>query len=141
MPDSKSGSAGEIFKVITDMFSAFENHNIQEIEAALAEDCTVWDVFQPDLIRGREERVKFHEGDQEQMQARGDLTMSISEPVIDIWGDTALVRYVLSFDYTPPNPTSGQVRITDVLRSTNGRWRIIHHHEGMMPSGVPPITN
>ena len=45
-----------------------------------------------------------------------------------------------SFDYEPPNATSGRVRITDVLLRSPGGWRIVHHHEGMAPAGVPPIS-
>jgi hypothetical protein len=29
------------------------------------------------------------------------------------------------------------VRITDVLRRLDGRWLIVHHHEGLVPSGPP----
>ena len=55
-------------------------------------------------------------------------------------GDTALARYYLNFAYAPPNAASGRIRITDVLRRFDGRWKIVHHHEGLVPTGVPPIT-
>lgn len=56
------------------------------------------------------------------------------------WDDTAVARYTLAFSYEPPNATAGVVRISDVLRRQAGRWRIVHHHEGLVPEGVPPIA-
>jgi ketosteroid isomerase-like protein len=100
----------------------------------------VWDVFTPHLIRGKAERDKFHADDQAQMQARGPLTMTIEDMVVDAWDDTALARFYLNFKYLPPNPAEGRVRITDVFRRVNGRWKIVHHHEGLVPTGIPPIT-
>ena len=121
------------------MFRKFAEHDPEGVEAALHENCTVWDLFVPDLIVGREARRKFHADDQAQAQARGPLTMDIDAPVIDVWGDTAIARYFLRFDYRPPNAVSGVVRITSVLRRERGAWLIVHHHEGLLPGGVPPV--
>ena len=132
--------AAAIEALIRGIFENFAAHRSDDIESALDDDCTIWDVFQPDLIRGPAERERFHAADQAQMQARGKLTLTVETPLIDIWGDTAVARYVLSFRYAPPNATEGTVRITDVLRRRNGRWVVVHHHEGMVPAGVPPVA-
>lgn len=131
----------EIEGVIRGIFDAFENHDPAGIEAGMHAEATVWDVFVPRLFRGAAERAEFHAADQEQMQSRGPLTMSIEPPIVDAWGeDTAIAKYTLSFAYEPPNATSGTVRISDVLRKIEGRWMVIHHHEGMVPEGVPPTN-
>ena len=130
----------EVEQVIRGMYRAFTEHRPKDIEAALHEDCTVWDVFTPQLIRGREERDRFHEADQAQSQARGPLTLSVDTPVISVWGDLAVARYCLDFRYEPPNAVAGRVRITSVLRREAGTWRIVHHHEGLLPEGVPPLS-
>jgi ketosteroid isomerase-like protein len=122
------------------MFDHFAQHRPDQVEASLHPDCTVWDVFTPQLIQGKEERDRFHAADQAQAQARGKLTFSVDEPVTTVWGDTAVARYYLRFSYAPPNPAEGVVRITSVLRRSGDRWLIVHHHEGLLPSGVPPIT-
>jgi ketosteroid isomerase-like protein len=126
--------------VIRGIFENFAAHRSDDIEGSLDADCTVWDVFKPDLIQGTAERARFHAEDQAQMQARGKLTMRIETPLTDVWGDTAVARYRLSFSYEPPNPAEGVVRITDVLRRKGGRWVVVHHHEGMAPTGIPPIA-
>lgn len=130
----------EISNIIKGVFRAFEDHNPDGIETYMHPDVTVWDVFTPQLIMGQKERDKFHQDDQAQMQARGPLTLRIDEPVVDAWGDAAIARYYLEYDYQPPNATSGRVRITDVFRKVDGKWLIVHHHEGLVPTGIPPIT-
>ncbi len=130
----------EISNIIKGVFRAFEDHNPDGIETYMHPDVTVWDVFTPQLIMGQEERDKFHQDDQAQMQARGPLTLRIDEPVVDAWGDAAIARYYLEYDYQPPNAASGKVRITDVFRKVDGKWLIVHHHEGLVPTGIPPIT-
>lgn len=125
---------------ISTMFREFVEHRPEGVEAALHADCTLWDVFLPQLIQGRAERLAFHAADQSQSQARGPLAMSIDWQAISVWGDTGVARYHVDFDYAPPNAHRGRIRITSVLRREAGRWLIVHHHEGAMPAGVPPIT-
>jgi ketosteroid isomerase-like protein len=126
---------------IKEMFRAFMEHRPADIEAALHPDCTIWDVFVPDLIQGRANRDQYHAADQAQSQARGPLTLNTDSYVISVWGDTALARYYVRFKYEPPNAVAGVVRITTVLRRENGKWLIVHHQEGMLPTGVPPIQH
>ncbi len=130
----------EIAGIIKGIFAAFEDHEPGGIEAHMHPDATVWDVFTPHLIRGTEEREKFHADDQKQMQARGPLTLSIDELEVDTWEDTTIACYYLSYKYEPPNAAEGQVRITDVFRKMNGKWMIVHHHEGAVPTGIPSLT-
>lgn len=126
-----------IADLIGDVYEAFGAGRVDLIEAALAEDCTIWDVFTPELIRGHEERARFHVADQVQMCARGPLTWRLGQPVVDVWGDMAVARYLLEFEYQPPRAVAGTVRVTDVLRRIDGRWLIVHHHEGLVPAGPP----
>jgi hypothetical protein len=135
---SNQTAAHSVEAAIRAMFQKFADHDPEGVEAALHANCTVWDLFVPELIVGREARRKFHADDQAQAQARGALTWSIDTPVIDVWGDTAIARYYLRFSYEPPFPVSGVVRITSVLRRDGEGWVIVHHHEGLLPSGVPP---
>ena len=73
------------------------------------------------------------------MQARGTLKLNIEEPEVDAWSDFAIAKYYLHYEYQPPNPTKGTVRITDIFHQENGTWRIVHHHEGSIPKGIPEI--
>lgn len=135
-----SAIASEITAIIKGIFSAFEKHDPDGIENHMDPEATVWDVFTPQLIRGTEERKKFHDEDQQQMQARGPLTLTVGDPVVTSWDDTALAMYYLTYKYEPPNPAEGQVRITDVFRKSGDKWIIVHHHEGAVPTGIPPLN-
>ncbi|MBL8644498.1 MAG: DUF4440 domain-containing protein [Rhodospirillaceae bacterium] len=131
--------ANEVEAVIRGIFRDFMDHKPGAIEERQHPDCTVWDVFTPDLIRGLEERKKFHAKDQQQMQARGPLTLNVDAPVVDAWDNVAVARYYVMFSYAAPNPTAGRVRVTSVFRKIDGRWLMVHHHEGLVPTGHPPI--
>ena len=137
-----TNAAQEITAIIKGIFTAFEDHDPDGIEGHMHPDATVWDVFTPHLIRGTAEREKFHADDQEQMQARGPLTLTLTldDSDVETWDGTAIVRYYLGYNYEPPNATEGQVRITDVFRKMNGKWMIVHHHEGAVPTGIPPLN-
>ena len=130
----------EIWKVIEGVFDAFEGRDPGGIEDALHDDCTLWDLFEPELIAGKAEREAFHERDKAQSMARGPLSIAIEPLKLDIYGQVAVARYWLKFDYQPPNATAGRVRITDVLLRAPEGWQIVHHHEGMAPAGAPPIS-
>jgi len=103
-------------------------------------DCTIWDVFQPDLVR-RDTLERYVAKDFAQSQARGKLTHRLYDFVIDLWGDTALARFWIDYEYQPPRAHRGRIRITVVLRRFPEGWRFVHVHEGQVPSGVPPITS
>ncbi|MCH8110444.1 MAG: DUF4440 domain-containing protein [Proteobacteria bacterium] len=138
---ASAGLQQEIEAVIHGIFDAFQNHDPAGIEAGMHPAATVWDVFVPRLFRGAAERAEFHAADQKQMQSRGPLTLTIDPPIVDGWGeDMAIAKYTVSFAYEPPNATNGIVRITDVLRKIDGRWLVVHHHEGMVPDGIPPTN-
>ncbi len=129
-----------IVRMIRDTFDGFAEGNAKAMQKMDHPDSTIWDVFQPDLVVGQDGRADFRKHDIEQSKKRGKLTLNVDEPVVDVWENTALARYYLRFSYTPPNPTSGHVRITAVFRRVDGRWLRMHHHEGIVPTGVPPIT-
>ena len=131
----------EVWALIRSIFESFANRDEQQLERPLAEDCTVWDVFEPDLIQGQEERHAFHKRDRDQSQQRGKLEWNLVPLRFDQFGDVAVARYYLDFSYQPPYATNGRVRITDVLQQTDGRWLIVHHHEGLSPQGPPGFEN
>ena len=136
-----ANDADEIERMIRGIFESFTAHKPEEIADRTHKDYTVWDVFVPDLIVGREEQAKYRERDQEQSKARGPLTLNVETPYIDVWGDFAVARYYLNFEYQPPYPVSGRVRITTVFLREDGKWKTVHHHEGIVPTGVPAYSD
>ena len=110
------------------------------LEQCDTEDCTIWDLFEPQLVRGGPRaRAEFRNKDMSDSQQRGRLTIDIQEPVIDGWGDVAIARYYLSYEFQPPGALKGEVRVTTVARRIGGEWRRVHHHEGAVPAGRPSL--
>ena len=132
--------AQEIARMIRANFDAFMAGDIATMRTMDHTDSTIWDLFEPKLFVGAAARERFRTNDRAQSQKRGKLTMTVDEPLTEVWGDTALARYTLHFSYEPPNATRAHVRITDVFRRIDGRWLRVHHHEGEVPTGIPPIA-
>ncbi len=138
--DSKEVAAVEA--VVNRIWECFLNQDPEGMEACLHPDCTIWDVFEPDLVRNSAEKRKYVDGDFEQSAKRGKLTHSMFNYVTDVWGDAAIVRFNTKFNYEPPNPASGEGRTTCVLRRfPDAGWLVIHVHEGRLPTGIPPLDD
>jgi ketosteroid isomerase-like protein len=129
----------EIWSTVRSIFESFAARSEAGIETRLADDCTVWDVFEPELINGRAERDAFHRRDRAQSEARGAFSWELVPLKASVFGEIAIARYYLDFEYQPPGAARGRVRITDVLRHQPGGWQIIHHHEGLSPRGIPSL--
>ena len=61
------------------------------------------------------------------------MSIDLEEPMIREWNQFAIATYCLEFEYQEPNSLKGKVRITDVLILENEQWKILHHHEGLVP--------
>ncbi|MSZ87659.1 MAG: DUF4440 domain-containing protein, partial [Actinobacteria bacterium] len=92
----------EVERAIRSIFENFQSGDVHGLESVLADDCTVWDVFTPEFIVGKEARREFHEKDKAQSKARGPLTWDSRFVRVDVWGDLALACYYLDFEYQEP---------------------------------------
>ena len=119
--------------IITSIFDAFKRGDTKEIEKHLHEEASVWDVFTPDMIIGRKNLEEFHSRDQAQKESRGQLSIELEEPMIREWNEFAIATYCLEFRYQQPNALKGKVRITDLFVLEKEQWKIMHHHEGLVP--------
>ena len=123
----------KIKEIINAIFDAFKDGDTHKIESHLHEEASVWDVFTPEMIVGKDKLEAFHKRDQSQKESRGHLTIELDEPMIRIVNDFAIATYCLEFNYQEPNALKGRVRITDVFILENQEWKIFHHHEGLIP--------
>jgi len=122
------------------VFDSYASYDPALVDKCDVDDCTIWDLFEPDLVKGgRQAREQFREKDMSDSAARGELIMNIEEPLIDVWGDFAVARYYLDYEFKPPGALQGRVRITTVARRVDGQWLRVHHHEGAVPTGRPPM--
>ena len=94
----------------------------------IALDATLWDVDEPQLIRGLSELELTRD---RRVSADSSLvSISPEPPVIDVWGSTALVRHYFEVTLATASGTElSRVRNTSVWREISGRWLMVHNHE------------
>ncbi|MEU5641270.1 DUF4440 domain-containing protein [Streptomyces milbemycinicus] len=158
-PGASPVAAGAVWAVVTGMYEAYAAGDREAIDARLDPGATVWDsaaepllLGKADLDRLRDERPAAGDGPEE-------TGLDAYDPVIDVFGDLALVRYWLRVDFAPA-PGGGSlrpelVRNTALLRKggeggdgmggddkgADDTWRIVHLHEDVrQPGGVPETT-
>ena len=131
-----------VAQLVHRIFDSYQQFDPELVDQCDAPECTIWDLFEPDLVRGGSAaRAEFRKKDMSDSQKRGSLSIDIEEPVVDVWGDFAVARYYLDYEFQPPGALKGRVRITTVARRIDGEWRRVHHHEGVVPTGRPPLSD
>lgn len=131
-----------VAELVRKIYASYLQYDPALLERCDAPECTIWDLFEPHLVRGgNAARAEFRKKDMADSQRRGRLTIDIDEPIVDVWGDFAVARYYLSYEFKPPGALKGRVRVTTVARRVDGEWRRVHHHEGAVPTGRPGLTN
>lgn len=128
--------------LVTRIFDSYQQFDPALVEQCDAAECTIWDLFEPQLVHGGSAaRAEFRKQDMSDSAKRGPLHIDIEAPFVDVWDDFAVARYYLNYEFEPPGALSGRVRITTVARRIDGEWRRVHHHEGVVPTGRPALTD
>ena len=130
----------EAFNVIKGIYESYRNFAPKEIEAVQLPEYSVWDGTLPQLFMSREDVKLFHQVDQKNTKARGKFHYKIEPLKVDIINEIAIVLSTMYAEWEPPNPWSGKMRITDILMSKNNKWKMLHHHESVEPSGYTHIS-
>lgn len=127
--------AGEVAAVIDRLYDAFLAGDQAGFDRHLHPHVTTWETHLPGHLRERSELDAYRD-QRDSRGARPQLSrLDAEDKRIDVWGDTAVARYVLVAE--PLDDAAVQrFRVTDVLRRGGGRWRIVHHHsELVLPQG------
>jgi ketosteroid isomerase-like protein len=139
---SEEADKKAVAQLVHRIFSSYQQFDPELLDQCDAPECTIWDLFEPDLVRGGSvARAEFRKKDMSDSRQRGPLSINIETPIVDVWGDFAVARYYLDYEFKPPGALKGRVRITTVARRIDGKWRRVHHHEGVVPTGRPPLTD
>ncbi len=113
------------------IYTAFLAGDRAAIDANISPDATVWDSTHEPLVRGRAELDAVRNARPPGGPAPSDL--AAQDPVIDVFGDVALVRHVLVVRFPPDAELEDErIRNTSVWRKTGGRWLCIHNHEDVV---------
>lgn len=123
--------ATEIAAGIDDMYDAFLAGDRVRFDRHLHAEVTTWETHLPGPLRTRDQ-LDAYRAQRDSAGARPQLDrLAPQELRVDVWGDTALARYVLVAVPAGGGPAEHS-RVTDVLRRTGDGWRIVHHHSELV---------
>ena len=126
----------EIWTRVRAIYDGFLVGDTGGVDALLQRDVTIWDSAEFSLIHGlgqlRDMRMRRSPDPGGPRVTRLDAR----DPVIDVWGDTALVRHVLIVELS--DGTRETVRNTSVWRRAEGGWLAVHNHEDIAGGGGQP---
>ncbi|MDP9869933.1 MULTISPECIES: nuclear transport factor 2 family protein [Streptosporangium] len=111
--------------VITAMYDAYGRGDRAGIDRLLHPEATIWDSADPALITSLAQLDKVR--DARPADGPQETGVRAHDEVVDVWGETALARYLLRVDFAEGEPEI--VRTTAVLRLVEGEWLIVHIHE------------
>ena len=120
-----------VWTAVQAIYAGFLAGDRSAIDARISPDATIWDSAHEPLARGREELDAVRDARPADGATPTDL--KATEPVIDVFGDVALVRHVLVATFPPEARLPEQrIRNTSVWRQIDGRWLCIHNHEDVV---------
>jgi len=121
---------------VTDMYDAYLAQDRARADSYIADDVTLWDTEHEPLVHGltglHELRASRPAGSVEAVAG-----IDVTEPIIDIWGDIALVRHTFTVRFVDPTAEPERVRNSAVWQRRDGRWLIVHNHEDVLPDSTP----
>ena len=123
--------ADDVWRAVNAIYAWFLAGDRDAVDRNIAADATIWDSAHEPLIRGRRELDAVR--DARPADGPRPSTLEALDPVIDVFGDVALVRHVLVVGFPPESGERAQrIRNTSVWRRIDGRWLCVHNHEDVV---------
>ncbi|HEV8462816.1 MAG TPA: nuclear transport factor 2 family protein [Gaiellaceae bacterium] len=119
--------AEEVWAAVNAIYAGFLAGDRDAIDANISPDATIWDSAYEPLLRGKADLDAVR--DARPADSPKPTSLEATEPVIDVFGNLALVRHVLLVQL--PGGAE-RIRNTSVWRKTDRRWRCIHNHEDVV---------
>lgn len=132
-------AARQIKEALTDMYSAFLESDWERFNAHVDPTVTAWETHLEEMIRGSDGLDDYRRT----RPAPQKLSyLRASDHLIDTWGDTSLVRYLLTGASAADPAQTRHSRVTEVFRWDGRAWRIVHRHSERLAPGrtAPPAA-
>jgi ketosteroid isomerase-like protein len=110
------------------IYGGFLAGDREAIDRNISPEATMWDSAHEPLIRGRRELDAVR--DARPNDGPTPRSLEARDPVIDVYGDVALLRHVLVATY--PDGAEERIRNTSVWRRLDGEWQCVHNHEDVV---------
>ena len=122
-----------IWNSVLSMYEGFIEKDRPKIDQFINEDCTVWDSSERDMAFGlaglNEVRARRPKVESEPQVEKIDAY----DPVIDVFGDTAIARHYLRVTFIDNKLPSREIRNTGIWREFPQGWQLVHNHEDELP--------
>jgi ketosteroid isomerase-like protein len=124
---------------VYEMYDAYMASDRARADSFIADDVTLWDTEHEPLVHGLSGLNQLRDSRPAGSVAAVAGIDVTTEPVIDVFGDIAVVRHTFTVRFTDPGASDERVRNTGVWQRRNGRWLMVHNHEDVLP-GPPSHT-
>lgn len=115
-----------IWAALNEIYAGFLAGDPARTDRNIDPAATIWDSAEPDLIRGKDELDALR-GRRPPSTPPDEL--AATDPVIDVWGDVALVRHLLT---VVEDGKTTRIRNTSVWRRRGDTWLVVHNHEDVL---------
>jgi ketosteroid isomerase-like protein len=120
-----------VWAAVQAIYAAFLAGDRAAIDANISPEATIWDSGHEQLVRGREQLDAVR--DARPAGGPAPVALDAQDPVIDVFGEFAVVRHVLVVRFAPDSGLEDErIRNTSVWRKPDGRWLCIHNHEDVV---------
>jgi ketosteroid isomerase-like protein len=120
-----------VWSAVNAVYAGFLDGDRAAVDASISPDATIWDSAHEPLVRGKRELDAVR--DARPADGPRPIELVATDPVIDVFGDVALVRHVLRVTFSAESGTPPQrIRNTSVWRKVDGRWLCFHNHEDVV---------
>ena len=115
------------------MLDSFLAGDRQTADDFIHQDVTLWDSVVPELIMGLDGLNALRDARPASAGPSSVKEICNENPVIDIYGDIAVVRYDLFVRFKNEAPDE-IIRNSAVWRRFPEGWLVIHNHEDVLPT-------
>jgi ketosteroid isomerase-like protein len=135
-----TGDAAAVWAGMNAVYQGFLGGAPDLADAHLHPDVTIWDSAHAPMVFGLRGLAALRAA-RAATTGSGEASTAVAgieatEPVVDVWGDVALLRHVLRVRFAGDTPDE-TVRNTSVWRRVDGRWLAVHNHEDVLPGPEP----
>ncbi len=120
-----------IWTAVQEMYAAHVAGDRGPSARYLHPDVTIWDSEEVPLVRGTAGLEALRDRRPAGPGVPRVTAIEAVDPVIDVWGDVALCRHVLTVRFSDGAPPQ-TVRNTGVWRRGADGWQLAHNHEDVV---------
>ena len=121
-----------IWKEQKDIYAAFLAGDRARIDRRIHPEATIWDGEVEQIARSREDLDRIRAGRPPADGADVIVAVRVDDPIITVFGDTAVMRHVLRVTSVAKESMARTVevlRVSSAWRRIDDEWWIFHSHE------------